>query len=88
MSSAAASSLFESLPPELFNRVLSYVLEPVVNEEASTKFRGYQFDTAILLVNKAIHALAKGYLHHSISWIRLDLNWDGFLIDPRWLGIP
>jgi hypothetical protein len=82
------TSHLESLPAELFNRVLSYVLEPETTPELNDKFRGYRIDTAILRVNKAIYVLVKGYPHHSISWIRLDLNWDAFLIDPHWIGIP
>jgi hypothetical protein len=88
MSSAAAPSLLESLPPELFNYVLSYVLEPIDNTETPTQFRSYRFDTALMRINKAIHALAKSYLHHSISWARIDVNWDAFLIDPHWIGVP
>ncbi|CAA9962934.1 hypothetical protein PTMSG1_06302 [Pyrenophora teres f. maculata] len=45
-------------------------------------------DTAILRVNKAVYAPAKGYLHHSISWIRLDLSWHGLLVDPKSIRIP
>jgi hypothetical protein len=88
MSSVAAPSLLESLPPELFNRVLSYVLEPIAYGDTPTKFSGYRFDTALLRVNKAIHALAKSYLHHTISWARIDVNWDAFLIDPHWMCVP
>jgi hypothetical protein len=88
MSSATSLSLLESLPPELFNRVLSYVLVPIEEFTAPTKFHGYRFDTALLRVNKAVHALAKSYPHHSISWVRLDVNWDAFLIDPHWIGVP
>jgi hypothetical protein len=59
MASASSPSLLEGLPPELFNRVLGYVLEPIEEFTTSTKFHGYRFDTALLRVNKAVHALAK-----------------------------
>jgi hypothetical protein len=38
-------------------------------------------------VNKAIHELAKSYLHHVLSWIRCDINWGTFIIDLRWAGV-
>jgi hypothetical protein len=53
MSSTVAPSLLESLPPELFNRVLSYVLEPIDHTETPTQFHSYRVDTALLRVNKA-----------------------------------
>ncbi|KAF2125501.1 hypothetical protein P153DRAFT_324878 [Dothidotthia symphoricarpi CBS 119687] len=82
-------SRLESLPAELFNRVLGYVLYPDRSAipDSSTQFRTYRFDTAILRVNKAIHQLGKSYLHNSLSWIRFDINWSAFLIDPHWLGV-
>ena len=86
MASATSPSLLESRPPELFNRVLGYVLQPESTPEMKDKFRGYRIDIAILRVKKAIHALARGNMHHSISWIRLGVNWDAFLINPHWVG--
>jgi hypothetical protein len=54
----------------------------------SHDFNTHRFDTAILRVNKAIHRLARSHLHHNLTWIRFDINWGSFLIDPHWLGIP
>jgi hypothetical protein len=90
MASLEEASRLKSLPPEIFNRILGYVLDPIQSKVCSSppKFRAYRFDTAILRVNKAIHTVAKTDLHYSISWLRFDVNWDAFLIDPYWLGIP
>lgn len=90
MSHTIPQSLLEALPPEIFNRILSYIFDPAQSEvpETTTSFRSYVFDTALLRVNKALYELAKSYLHLSLSWIRFDINWGAFLIDPHWLGIP
>jgi len=89
MSHNISPSLLEALPPEIFNRILRYIFDPAQSEapETTTSFRSYVFDTALLRVNKAVHELAKSYLHLSLSWIRFDINWGAFLIDPHWLGI-
>jgi hypothetical protein len=89
MATPESTSRLEALPAELFNRVLSYVYDPEQCEiqESNTKFRGYRLETSLLRVNKAIHELAKSYLHHALSWVRLDINWGAFIIDPRWVGV-
>ncbi|KAF1942313.1 hypothetical protein EJ02DRAFT_454337 [Clathrospora elynae] len=80
---STSTSLLESLQSELFNRVLNCVLTPQTTTGLEPQFRGYVIDTAILRVNKAVHKLAKNYLHSTVSWIRLDLNWDALFINPR-----
>jgi hypothetical protein len=89
MATPESTSRLEALPAELFNRVLSYVYDPEQCEiqESNIKFRGYRLETSLLRVNKAIHELAKSYLHHALSWVRLDINWGAFIIDPRWVGV-
>jgi len=90
MSTTRSVSRLEALPSEIFNSILSYVLDPTQSlvPESSTAFRSYRFDTTLLRVSKGIHDVAKSYLHHSLSWIRFDINWRTLLIDPHWLGIP
>ncbi|KAH4160451.1 hypothetical protein HBH64_164050 [Parastagonospora nodorum] len=90
MSHNTPSSPLETLPPEIFNRILDYIFDPAQSEvpESTTNFRTYVFDTGLLRVNKALHKLAKSHLHLSLSWIRFDINWGAFLIDPHWLCIP
>lgn len=89
MTTNSSVSRLESLPGELFNCILSYVFDPACSTipESASRFRGYRFDTALLRVNKIIHQLAKSYLHASLSWVRFDINWESFLIDPHWLGV-
>lgn len=82
-------SHLESLPAELFNRVLSYVFNPhdLEIEESNTTFGGYCFETSLLRTSKSIHQLVKSYVHHTLSWIRFDINWGAFAIQPHWLGV-
>ncbi|KAA8618009.1 hypothetical protein PtrV1_09516 [Pyrenophora tritici-repentis] len=84
----SSTSRLEDLPTEIFDHILGYVLCPQTTLEQGRFFRRYHISTAILPVNKAIYALAKRYLHYSISWIRLDLDWDTFAIDPLCMRIP
>ncbi|KAF1918611.1 hypothetical protein BDU57DRAFT_443082, partial [Ampelomyces quisqualis] len=90
MSGVGAASLLEALPPEIFNAILGYIFSPreSIAPPTATTFRGYRFNTSILRVNKAINRLAKSYLHLGLAWVRLDINWHAFLIDPHWLGVP
>jgi hypothetical protein len=71
------------------NRVLDYIFSSADCKvpENPTTFSVHRFHTAILRVNKAIHRLARIHLHHNLTWIRFDINWGSFLIDPHWLGI-
>jgi hypothetical protein len=87
---SAPVSRLEVLPSETFNRVLDYIFSPADCKvpENPTTFGIHRFHTAILRVNKAIHRLAKSHLYHNLTWIRFDINWGSFLIDPHWLGIP
>jgi hypothetical protein len=68
-------SLFESLPPEIFNHVLSYLLNvDEVERTADTRLRGYAFDLSICQVNQHIYALSKTYFDKVNTWIRFDIN--------------
>jgi len=91
MSITRRISSFEALPPEIFNHVLGYLFDPAtckIKEPSTAASYSYRFDVAIFRVSKAVHSLAKSHLHHSLSWIRFDFNWDAFLIDPHWVGVP
>lgn len=90
MSLTRLVSRLEALPPEIFNHVLGHLFDPAqcVIPQTSTTFRSYRFDTAILLVCKGIHDIAKSCLHYSLSWIRFHINWDTLLADPHWLNVP
>jgi hypothetical protein len=89
MSTLTSTSNLEALPAELFNRVLSYIFDPheCEIEDSNTEFGGYRFETSLLRVNKIVHRLARSYMHHALSWVRFELNWGAFAIDPRWLGV-
>ena len=89
MNNPPSVSHLEALPAELFNRVLSYVFNPYdcEIEESNTTFGGYRFETSLLRISKTIHELAKSYVHHMLSWIRFDINWGAFAIQPHWLGV-
>jgi len=89
MNSPPSISHLEAVPAELFNRVLSYVLNPYdcEIEESNTTFGGYHFETSLLRISKNIHQLAKSYVHHALSWVRFDINWGALAIQPHWLGV-
>ncbi|KAF2024134.1 hypothetical protein EK21DRAFT_118101 [Setomelanomma holmii] len=81
-------SRLAQLPPELFNMVLSHLLNAEQVERAPTtaKLRGYAFQLAILRVNKEIHALAKSYLDNANTCIQFDINPPA--IDPSSFDAP
>lgn len=88
-SPSKTTSRLESLPGEIFNWILAYVLEPKRNTDpmSDSSFTRHKIDTAILAVNKNCHRLGRSYLHHTVPWVRFELN-TGLFIDPRWLEIP
>jgi hypothetical protein len=86
----AETSRLESLPPEIFNRILSFVFDPSSSktEESETHFSGYRFDVSLLCVNKAVYQLARSYLHHALVWVKVNINLPSLpLVDPHWLGV-
>jgi hypothetical protein len=68
-------SVFESLPPEILNNMLSYLLNAdEVERAADTRLRGYALDFSICRVNQHIYALSKIYFDKVNTWIRFKIN--------------
>ncbi|KAF2245935.1 hypothetical protein BU26DRAFT_567452 [Trematosphaeria pertusa] len=83
-------SLFESLPAETFNRILSYLLhyKETARPGTSTRPRRYAFEPVVLRLNNAIYNLARSFFHKQNQWIVVNLNVPRLLISPEKFGIP
>jgi hypothetical protein len=89
MATQSQISRLESVPGEVFNNIIGHILDPCENELDSDVhgFCRYSFNTSILCTNRNIHSLARSYLHNGLAWVRIDVNWPSFLVDPRWVGV-
>jgi hypothetical protein len=70
------SPSWESLPPEMFNNVLGYL----IGDAAPTHH------LEILRVDKGFHALGKSYLDGN-AWVKFRINYDRLLYDPTAIGV-
>jgi hypothetical protein len=87
---ASQTSPLEDLPPEVFNRILYFLLHHKAVERRATfsNPRRYVFETSVLRLNKDIHHLAQSYFHVDNHWTKIHTNLTNFVRGLNAIGIP